>query len=87
MAEGHLSGQTTWDPHFSLRLPVREIEARRFTWLTVRLYSSEPADLLDIYYQSPDQRRCLGGKFPIVKGWATYCVDLTRNCWRKTTTG
>ena len=61
VAEGHSSGRTTWDPHFSLRLPTREIDARRFTWLTVRLYSSAPADLLDVYYQSPDRRWCRAG--------------------------
>ncbi len=87
VTEGHLSGRTTWDPHFSLRLPTQEIDARRFTWLTVRLYSSAPADLLDVYYHSPDGRWCLGGKFPIRKGWATYCMDLTQNHWRETTSG
>ncbi len=84
---GCLSGQTVWDPHFSLRLPAAEIDARRFTRLTVRLYSSAKADLLDVYYQSPDGRWCLGGKLPIVKGWATYCMDLPRNHWRETDTG
>ena len=74
-------------PIFPSACPAAEIDARRFTWLTVRLYSSEKADLLDIYYQSPDERWCLGGKFPILKGWATYCLDLTQNHWRETATG
>ena len=87
VVDGRLSGETTWDPYFFLRLPSKEIDAQRFTWLTVRLYSSEKADLLDIYYQSPDKHWCLGGKFPIRKGWATYCLDLTRNQWHETTTG
>jgi hypothetical protein len=87
VAQGHLSGRTVWDPHFSLRLPTPEIDTRRFTWLTVRLYSSAAADLLDVYYRSPDGRWCLGGKFPVRRGWATYCMDLTRNHWRETATG
>jgi hypothetical protein len=87
VANGRLSGQTAWDPHFSLRLPPGGIDARKLTQLTVRLYSSEQADLLDVYYQSPDKRWCLGGKFPIRKGWAVYRMDLVKNLWRETTTG
>ncbi len=87
IAGGRLSGQTAWDPYVSLRVPSEGIDAQRFTLLTVRLYSSEKADLLDIYYQSPDQRWCLGGKLPIAAGWATYRVDLTKNRWRETRSG
>jgi hypothetical protein len=87
VAQGHLSGQTSWDPYVTLRVPAEGIDARRFTWLTVRLYSSEQADVLDVYYQSPDKRWCLGGKFPVAKGWATYCMDLTKLRWRETATG
>jgi hypothetical protein len=84
---GHVSGQSAWDPYVSLRVPTEGIDARRFTWLSVRLYSSAPADLLDVYYQSPDKRWCLGGKLKVVQGWATYRMDLTKNRWRETTTG
>lgn len=87
IAQGHLSGQTAWDPYVTLRVPTEGIDARRFTWLTVRLYSSEKADLLDVYYQSPDKRWCLGGKFPVAKGWATYRFDLAKIRWRETATG
>lgn len=87
IAHGHLSGQAAWDPYVLLRVPTEGIDARRFTWLTVRLYSSAKADLLDVYYESSDHRWCLGGKFPIAKGWATYRMDLTKNRWRETATG
>jgi len=85
--DGRFAGWTEYDPFFFLRLPLDPIDAAQYTWLTVRLYSSQKADLLDVYYQSPDKNWCLGGKFPIVQGWATYCLDLNRVAWRETTTG
>ncbi len=84
---GCLAGQTAWDPFIWLRLPSGAIDAAKFTWLTVRLYSSEKADVLDVYYESPDGHWCLGGKLPIEKGWATYRLDLTKNPWRETRSG
>ncbi len=87
VAHSHVSGQTAWDPYVSLRVPTDGIDARQHSWLTVRLYSSEEADLLDIFYESPDKRWCLGGKLPIAKGWATYRMDLNKNRWRETTAG
>jgi hypothetical protein len=84
---GRLSGQTAWDPYVWLRLPQEEIDARVLSWLTVRMYSSAAADVLDVYYQSPDGRWCLGGKFPVAQGWATYRLDLNANAWRETQTG
>jgi hypothetical protein len=84
---GKLVGLSAWDPHFTLGLPKSGLDADELTWLETRLYSSEPADLLDIYYQSADGKWCLGGKFPIAKGWAVYRIDLTQNTWRETTTG
>ena len=87
MAHGRLTGQTAWDPHVSLRVDPEGIDAQKYTWLTVRMYSSTPADLLDVYYESPDTRWCLGGKFKVVQGWATYRFDLTKNHWRETATG
>ena len=77
-ANGVLAGQTAWDPIIGLRVPPEGIDAARYTWLTVRLYSSDKADVLDVYYQSPDGNWCLGGKLPIAKGWATYRMDLTK---------
>lgn len=84
---GCLAGEAAWDPHVSLRIPGNVIDASKFTWLTVRLYSSDKADVLDVYYESPDGRWCLGGKLPIQKGWATYRLDLTKNHWRETRSG
>lgn len=83
-ADGMLQGQTTWDPHFTVRLAPEGIDASRLQWLTVRMYSSGEADVLDVYYESPDGRWCLGGKLPIAKGWATYRMDLSKNSWRET---
>lgn len=87
VSDGKLSGEAVWDPHFYVQLPKEGVDANELTWLEVRLYSSAPADLLDIYYKSPDGRWCLGGKFPIARGWAVYRVDLTQNKWRETQTG
>ncbi|MEI6503165.1 MAG: hypothetical protein WCP21_19315, partial [Armatimonadota bacterium] len=84
---GRLMGATAWDPHFGLKIPREGFDPQALTWLETRLYSSAPADLLDIYYKSADGRWCLGGKFPIARGWAVYRVDLTKNAWRETTTG
>lgn len=87
VANGTLTGFSAWDPHVSLRLPKEGIDAKQLTWLSVRLYSSAPADVLDVYYGSPDGRWCLGGKLPIRQGWAVYRMDLRSNAWRETTTG
>ncbi len=84
---GRLSGWSAWDPYVGFRVPDEGIDAAKLTWLTVRMYSSAEADLLDVYYESPDKRWCLGGKFPIRKGWATYRMDLVRNNWRETRSG
>ncbi len=87
VADGKLSGQVAWDPYVSLNLPAEGIDATKFTWLTVRMYSSAKADVLDVYYKSPDGHWCLGGKLPIAKGWATYRMNLNENHWRETRTG
>ena len=87
VANGVLAGFTAWDPHCSLRVPKEGFDARQLTWLTVRMYSSADADLLDVYYGSPDGRWCLGGKLRVHKGWATYRFDLSKNHWRETTAG
>lgn len=84
---GRIAGWSTWDPYVSLRVPADGIDAAKLTWLTVRLFSSAAADLLDVYYKSPDGSWCLGGKLPIRKGWAIYRMDLTKNRWRETTGG
>ena len=87
VANGSLGGFTAWDPYFALRCPKEGFDAARLTALTVRLYSSADADLLDVYYGSPDGQWCLGGKPPVRKGWATYRLDLSKLNWRETTAG
>ncbi|MEW6357014.1 MAG: beta-galactosidase [Planctomycetota bacterium] len=87
LERGQVSGWTCWDPYLYLAVPTKGIDANKLTWLTVRMYSSTQADLLDIYYKSTEGHWCLGGKLPIEKGWATYRVDLVGNSWRETQTG
>lgn len=87
VARGCVSGWTRWDPYIYLTLPRVPTDVSELPWLTVRLYSSAPADLLDIYYKSADGRWCLGGTLKVVQGWATYRMDLTHNAWRETDTG
>lgn len=84
---GVVRGWTRWDPYIFLRLPQVPLDVSQLTWLTVRLYSSAPADILDIYYQTDDGRWCLGGSFGVQRGWATYHIDLNHCAWRETTTG
>lgn len=79
--EGLFQGATEWDPYFYLRLPAEGLDARRFSRLTVRLYSSAPADELSIYYRAPNGQWALGKSWPIVAGWATYRVDLNQADW------
>ncbi len=87
VANGVLAGSTAWDPYFSMHCPAEGFDAAKLTWLTVRMYSSADADLLDVYYGSPDGNWCLGGKLPVRRGWATYRLDLAGNNWRETTAG
>lgn len=77
-ADGWLRGLTQWDPFVYLTLPERELDVSDLTRLTVRLYSTGPADALGVYYQSNDGRWALGHAMPIVPGLAEYRVDLTR---------
>ncbi|MCD6352285.1 MAG: beta-galactosidase, partial [Armatimonadetes bacterium] len=84
---GQLKGLSAWDPYFHLRLPAGGIKAADYRGLQVRLFSSAPADVLDIYYKSAAGYWCLGGSLPIKAGWAVYSVDLEKNHWRETTQG
>lgn len=76
-----LSGQTGWDPYLYLRLPEEELDVSELPYLTVRLYSSDEADSLDVYYKCADGTWGLGGTVPIRRGWATYRVDLREARW------
>ena len=51
-ADGRMVGLTQWDPYISLRLPEGGIEPSAYRTLRARIFSSAPADLLDIYYYS-----------------------------------
>jgi len=84
MADGCLSGLTQWDPYVYLRLPEGGIDAAEYRTLSMRLYSSTTADLLDIYYKTAAGYWCLGGSLPVVAGWCIYTVDLPSNNWRET---
>lgn len=71
-----LRGPVVWDPCVYLDLPSASIDSREYRYLEARIYSSKPADLLDIYYKSPNGEWGLMGRHPIAEGWATYRVDL-----------
>ena len=80
---GIFYGVTTWDPYVYFTLPEGGLDAKDLTRLTVRLYSSAPADNLSIYYQTDDGRWGLGSALPLVAGLAEYRVDLTRVFFRE----
>ena len=84
LSDGRLRGLSRWDPFFYLRLPEAGIDAAEYRTLQVRLYSSSPADLLDLYYKTAAGFWCLGGSLPIKAGWGLYTVDLVANPWRET---
>ena len=84
MLDGELRGLTRWDPYVYLVLPEGGIDAADYRTLQVRLYSSAPADLLDIYYKTAAGYWCLGGSLPIKAGWGVYTTDLLSNRWRET---
>jgi beta-galactosidase len=81
---GGLEGYSRWDPYVYFRLPEGGVEADAYRTLQVRLYSSAPADLLDIYYKTAAGYWCLGGSLPIKAGWGVYTTDLAANAWRET---
>jgi len=80
---GHFGGRVRWDPYLYLKLPKDGLDATQWKALSARLYSSAPADVLDLYYRSPDGGWGLGASFPIVKGWATYRVVLAGLGWHE----
>ncbi|MBM3501904.1 MAG: hypothetical protein FJX74_24895, partial [Armatimonadetes bacterium] len=84
LSDGRVRGLSRWDPFFYLRLPEAGIDAAEYRALQVRLYSSAPADLLDIYYKTAAGYWCLGGSLPVKAGWGVYTVDLLANRWRET---
>jgi hypothetical protein len=83
-AEG-MKAQTEFDPFFYLALPEKEINAKVYRYLSVQLYSSEPANNLAVYYQSPKGNWGLGSTpLPVQKGWHQYNVDMeTQPVWAK----
>ena len=75
--DGLFRGTTNWDPYIYLRLPAEGIDGRALTRLTLRLYSSGPADHVAVYYKCDDGRWALGRSHPVVAGLAEYRIDLT----------
>ena len=84
-AEGMLLGRTVWDPFLYLRLPEAEVDVSALPYLTVRMYSSADADLLDVYHKAADGNWGLGGELPVKAGWAVYRVDMRRANWHEGT--
>ncbi len=83
VADGRCSGQTVWDPYVYLRLPEGGLDVSGTPHLTVRLYSSAPADVLDVYYACADGRWGLGATLPIQRGWVVYRADLREANWHE----
>lgn len=76
--EGLFRGTTSWDPSVFFDLPEGGIDGKSLTHLTLRLYSSTPADHIAVYYKSDDGRWALGKSHPVVQGLAEYRIDLTQ---------
>jgi hypothetical protein len=81
IADGLMSGQTAWDPFFYLQLPREGLDVSDLPFLTVRMYSSADADVLDVYYRCDDGIWGLGRTLAIRRGWATYRADLRQTEW------
>lgn len=80
---GQLLGRSQWDPYVYLRVPEDGLEVSSTPYLTVRLYSSAEADVLDVYYRCSDGIWGLGATLPIRRGWATYRADLREATWHE----
>jgi len=74
--DGNFRGLTRWDPYVYLQLPASGFDAAALHYLEVRLYSSAPADVLDVYYKAANGDWGLMCKFPVERGWATYRMDM-----------
>ena len=75
--DGKLSGQTEYDPFFSLQMPRQAVDANQSFFLTARVYSSAPGDAFSIYYQSAGGDWGLGtSQQNMVEGWNVYSVNL-----------
>ncbi len=83
VSEGVFCGMTAWDPHFSLDLRGEILDAKTYSRMTLRLYSSKPADHVAVYYKSPNGQWGLGKSLPVAKGWAVYRLDLNRADWHE----
>jgi len=84
VANGLFAGQSVWDPYLYLRLPEEGIGVSDRPYLTVRLYSSSEADVLDVYYKCSDGRWGLGATHPIKAGWGIYRADMRKAAWHET---
>lgn len=78
VTDGLFRGTTAWDPIVHFALPKGGIDGKLLTRLTLRLYSSTPADHIAVYYQCDDGRWALGRSHPVAQGLAEYRIDLTQ---------
>ncbi len=86
--DGLFRGLTEWDPFLYVQMPEGGFDAKVYTRLTVRLYSSSPADQLGIYYGADDGRWGLGhSAHRLQAGWAEYRVDLSKLNYRENSGG
>lgn len=79
--DGVFRGHTLWDPYISMRVPEEGLDVRDLPHLTVRMYSSADADVLDVYYKCSDGLWGLGRTLPIKQGWGVYRADLRKAGW------
>lgn len=81
--DGMLVGKTQYDPHFFLAVPKDGIDAKHYTKMRLRLFSSVAADAIGIYYRDEGDLWALGAGPKIVAGWNTYEFDLISQVgWR-----
>lgn len=81
VSNGTVFGQTTWDPYIFMRMPELGHNVSELPYLTVRMYSSEDADSLAVYYKCTDGLWGLGNTLPVKKGWAVYRADMREALW------
>ncbi len=81
VANGVFRGHTLWDPYIAMRLPAAGLDVRALPYLTVRMYSSADADVLDVYYKCSDGLWGLGRTLPVKEGWGVYRTDLREAGW------
>lgn len=82
-SNGIITAKTGYNPILVLAFNEGALpfDATKYSFLTVRLYSSLAAKPMRIYYKNTVNEWAIAGSFPVVKGWATYKINLNRLDW------